>query len=355
VGQFFLVFSLLLIILSLLPFIKNQHWIFRVPEFLKIQLFIFQIMASIGLFIFTKKDIWFWFILLFQIVLMIYHAYLFARFIKFKPNQNKQVKLLKEIKIISANIYQFNKEYIRFKDFIRKEKPDIFVTIESNKDWELALRALEIEYPFTEKITLENTYGMHLYARIPIHKVTTHYFVADDIPSIEAHFKTEDGEEFVVFCAHPPPPSPTEEKTSKERDGDLMCIAKRTKELKKPTLVIGDFNTVAWSKISRLFQKNSELIDGRTGRGILATYHAKYWLFRAPLDLIFHSTTIFIKELIVSDYIGSDHFPICCIFCIKANNSSQEKQVETITKGEEKETALFIKKGKKEDSNNRKV
>lgn len=324
------------------------------PEFLKIQLSVFQLIASIGLFIFAAKDILFWLILLFQVILIIYHASLFARFIKFKPKKKLQIKSLKEIKVISANVYQFNTEFKKFKKFIRKEKPDIFVTIESNKDWEFELRDLEIEYPYNEKVTLENTYGMHLYAKIPLHKVSTHYFIADDIPSIEAHFKTEEGEEFVVFCVHPPPPSPTEERTSKERDGDLMCIAKRAKKINKPTLVIGDFNTVAWSKISKLFQKNSELIDGRTGRGILATYHAKYWLFRAPLDLIFHSTTIFIKELNVLEYIGSDHFPICCIFCVHTNNGSQEKQVETITKEEKIETALFIEKGKKEDSKNRK-
>lgn len=352
-NSFFLVLSLLLITLSLLPFIKNQHWVFRVPEFFKIQLFILQITATTGLFIFAEKSILFWLIVLCQVLLIFYHAYLLGRFIKLKPKQYKQTKNLKEIKVISANIYQFNKEFNRFKDLIRKEKPAIFVTIESNKDWELALRDLENDYPYTEKVTLENTYGMHLYAKMPLYKVTTHYFVADDLPSIEAHFKTEDGEEFVVFCAHPPPPSPTEERTSKERDGDLMCIAKRAKEINKPTLVIGDFNTVAWSKISKLFQKNSEFIDGRIGRGILATYHAKYWLFRAPLDLVFHSTTIFIKELKVLEYICSDHLPICCVFNINQSNVTQEKEVETINKEEQKETAAFIEKGKKENSNNR--
>ena len=43
--------------------------------------------------------------------------------------------------------------------------------------------------------------------------------------SIEAKLKTKDGYEFVFFGVHPPPPSPTEEKTSK--DGDLLSIAKK--------------------------------------------------------------------------------------------------------------------------------
>lgn len=354
-SVFFLILSVLLIFLSVLPHIKNQHWFFRAPEFIKIQLVIFQIIATIGLFIFTERDPWFWVVLLLQVALISYHAYLLARFTRFYKKLPKGKKYVEDLKVISANIYQFNQEFGKFKDLIRKEDPDIFVTIESNKDWEIAIRDLEVEYPYTEKITLENTYGMHLYAKIPFQKVTTHYFVSEDIPSIEAHFKSKEGHDFVVFCVHPPPPSPTEEETSKERDGDLMCIAKHTKEINKPTLVIGDFNAVAWSKISELFRKNSGLIDGRNGRGILASYHAKYWFFRAPLDLVFHSTTIFLKELRVLEYIGSDHFPICCVFCIDAFDASQESDVETITKEEKEKTAILIEEGIKEDSDNRTV
>ena len=68
-----------------------------------------------------------------------------------------------------------------------------------------------------------------------------------------------------------------------------------------------------------------------------------FWIY------FFLSTTIFIRELNVLEYIGSDHFPICCFFCIHPKNSSQEKQVEKITKEEKIETALFIEKGKKEE------
>ncbi|WP_299764924.1 endonuclease/exonuclease/phosphatase family protein [uncultured Dokdonia sp.] len=352
--DFFLIASILLIIFSLLPFVRNQHWIFRVPEFFKIQLLFLQIIASIGLLIFMERNSWFWLLIGSQVLFIIYHTYLLSQFTKFykkKPLTPKND--FKKIKIISANIYQYNQKFERFKDLIKKERPDIFITIESNKDWEIAMCNLETEYPYTEKVTLENTYGMHLYAKIPFQKVTTHYFVSNDIPSIEAHFTDEYGNDFVVFSVHPPPPSPTEEVTSKERDGDLMSIAKRAKEIKSPVLVIGDFNTVAWSRIAKLFIKNSGLIDGRSGRGILASYHAKYWFFRAPLDLVFHSPTIFLNELKVLEYIGSDHFPISTIFSIDISNRSQEKDVEIITKEEKKETVKLIKEGIKEKSANR--
>lgn len=333
-----------------MPFIKHQHWVFRTAEFIKIQLIILQLVTIVGLFVFTQKSTLFWCIFTIQILLILYHSYLLLHYTKFYKIKHKGADHPSKTKIISANIYQFNKHYNRFIDLIERQQPDIFVTMESNKDWEVALQKLEKQYPHTQKATLENTYGMHLYSKIPFESVKTHFFVADDVPSMEAHFKTEDGEDFILFCVHPPPPSPTEEETSKERDGDLLSVAKLVKKTKKPTLVIGDFNSVAWSTISKLFRKNSELIDGRKGRGILASFHAKYLFLRAPLDLVFHSTTVFINELRVLENIGSDHFPICCVFSIDKNNSSQEDEVETISEEEKIETQKIIEQGKNEKS-----
>ena len=349
-GTLFIILSILLILISILPFIKHQHWVFRTAEFIKIQLILLQLITIVGLFVFTKKNTLFWSVFTIQILLILYHSYLLLHYTKFYKIKHKRAHHPNKTKIISANIYQFNKHYNRFINLIEQQQPDIFVSMESNKDWEVALQKLEKQYPHTQKVTLENTYGMHLYSKIPFESVKTHFFVADDVPSIEAHFKTEDGKDFILFCVHPPPPSPTEEETSKERDGDLLSVAKLVKRTNKPTLVIGDFNSVAWSTISKLFRKNSELIDGRKGRGILASFHAKYWFLRAPLDLVFHSTTVFINELRVLKNIGSDHFPICCVFSIDKNNSLQVDEVETISEDEKIETEKIIEQGKNEES-----
>lgn len=86
---------------------------------------------------------------------------------------------------------------------------------------------------------------MHLYSKIKLEEEHIHFFVADDLPSIEIKFKSKNHKMVSVFAVHPPPPSPTEETTSKERDGDLLSIAKQVKKNNLPTVVIGDFNTVA--------------------------------------------------------------------------------------------------------------
>ncbi|RRN76456.1 endonuclease/exonuclease/phosphatase family protein, partial [Pseudoxanthomonas sp. SGD-10] len=339
------------------PFVQNQHWVFRVPEFLKLQILVLQVIVFTLTLVFVEGTTLVWIIQVAQLLLIAYHVFVLMRYTKFwrRTKSTESVDDSKKVKIISCNVYQFNKEYSRFIDLIEKEKPDIFLTMESNKDWEQAMRVLEKDYPSYEKVTLENTYGMHFYTKLKVHKLETHYFVADDLPSIEAHLETPCGEQFVFFGVHPPPPSPTEEENSKERDGDLLCVAKKVRDYKMPVLVTGDFNNVAWAKSSILFKKTSELIDARIGRGILATFHAKYWFFRVPLDLVFHSADIFIDRLVIYPSVGSDHFPLGCTFYINKQSEVQEEDIKHLEEGEMQEVNELIEEGKEEDSDNREV
>lgn len=350
-----IVLSCLLILLSVLPFIQNQHWIFRVAEFLKMQLLFLQMVVFITTLFFTKDNPILWYFQGAQFLLIVYHIYILMRYTKFwkTPLYKLTEKASDKIKIISCNIYQYNEEYHRFIALIHKEKPDIFLTMESNIDWEKAMRVLEKDYPNYEKVTLENTYGMHFYTKLKINRKQTHYFVADDLPSIEAELETEDGHRFIFFAAHPPPPSPTEEDNSKERDGDLLAIAKKVRDYKLPVLVTGDFNNVAWAKSSILFKKTSRLIDARIGRGVLSTFHTKHWFFRVPLDLLFHSPDIFIDKLFIYPSIGSDHFPMGCTFHIDKHSDEQENRIEHLEKGEMQEVNELIQEGKEEESDNR--
>lgn len=347
----------LLAVLSVLPKIPSTHWIFRVADFAKIQITYFSFFAFAAGFLFPKDE-WWWYSQGILFAIIIFHGITLIKYTRYYPVKkisNSKETSSKHLKIISANVYQFNKEYSRFTDLITKNKPDVFFTMESNADWENALRILETDYPFHHKVTLENTYGMHFYSKLKIEKAETHYFVADDIPSVEAHLKTEDGFEFVFFGIHPPPPSPTEEKTSKERDGDLLSVAKKVKKLKKPVLVIGDFNNVAWSKSSVLFRKISHLIDPRVGKAFVSTFHAKYRLLRFPIDLMFHSENIFIEELKTLDNFGSDHLPVFCEFYIDHFIDDQKEQIEKAATDEKAEAEEMIEEGIEEESDRNKV
>lgn len=345
----YLVISALLLILTVLPKIPNPHWIFRFPDFGKIQITYFIIITLIVGF-FTKNE-YLWYVQSVLFIMLIFHG---ITLIKYTPlykvkKHARNERSSEKYHLISANVYQFNTDFDQFIYLIRKNNPEMFLTMESNADWEKALQVLENEYPYQHKVTLENTYGMHFYSKIKIEESKTHFFVADDIPSIEAHLKTEDGYSFVFFGVHPPPPSPTEEETSKERDGDLLSVAKRVQEIEKPVIVVGDFNNVAWSRSSILFRKTSHLIDPRVGHAFVSTFHAKSRLLRFPIDLMFHSEDIFIDNLKTLESFGSDHLPVYCEFYIDHHNNDQEDCVEEADAEEIAEAEEIIIEGKKED------
>lgn len=350
-----IVLSLLIIVISILPFIPNQHWVFRVPEFMKLQLLCCQAVIFPLTFYFAKEHSWLWAVQFIQLLFIGHHIYILIRYTSIwrKPVRIQHSTSSESIYILSCNVYQFNTEYQRFVDLVQNEQPDMFLTMESNKDWLHALQVFEQDYPYRQYHTTEDTYGMHLFSKLKFKRIKTNFFVADDVPSMEAIVETEDGYQFLFFAVHPPPPSPTEEATAKERDGDLLSIAKRIRTQKLPAVVMGDFNTVAWAKTSKLFRKTSKLIDARIGRGILATFHAKYFFFRVPLDLCYHSPEIFIKELKVHPTVGSDHYPVKCEFHIDHYNDEQEERVVDLEKGEMEVVNDYIEEGVEEESENR--
>lgn len=342
------------IIFSILPLVRNQHWIFRVLEFARFQVAILQLIVLVlGLLFFTPKTLIFWATAAVTLALIINHVVILIPYTviyKRKPVQ-KISKNSDLISIISVNVYQFNKDYQQLITLINEAQPDILLTMESNQAWEDALTVIENDYPNFKKVPLENTYGIHFYTRLKVENIKVNYFISDDLPSIEASLLTENGERFTFFGVHPPPPSPTEEDTSKERDGELLAVAKAVREVNSPVIVTGDFNNVAWARSSILFRKTSELIDPRIGRGFVATFHAKYRLLRFPIDLFFHSTDIFIQDFKTLRNIGSDHLPLYCSFSINKEEDLQEDEVETLHEDDLEQVDELIEKGIEEDGN----
>jgi endonuclease/exonuclease/phosphatase (EEP) superfamily protein YafD len=121
--------------------------------------------------------------------------------------------------------------------------------------------------------------------------------------------------------AHPVPPGLQERtvssdntekrRDSRERDAELMLVARHVQQdSDNRWIVTGDFNDVAWSGTTRLFADLSDLKDPRRGRRLLSTYHAKYPLWRYPIDHLFVSDGFHLVDLERVKVLGSDHFGI---------------------------------------------
>lgn len=338
----------LMVVLAFLPKFPYQHWVFRIASFGKIHLTALQILILLFGFLSLESNYYFIVAQLILAITVVHNVKILFPYIVLK---NKKVIADGNdfISIISVNVYQFNKEYHLLIDLIGKHQPDILLTLESNQDWQSALETIEEKYPNYKKIALENTYGMHFYTKLEVEDIEVNYFVSNDIPSIAAKIKTNNGIPFMFYGIHPPPASPTEESTSKEKDGELLSIAKKVKKETLPTVVIGDFNSVAWSRITKLFTKISGLKDARIGRGFISTFPAHYRFFKIPLDLMYHSNQIKVRKIKTLESINSDHLPLYVDFCIDQKQHTNHTTSTTLMQ----EANELITEGRKEESDNR--
>lgn len=347
----YLILTVFLILATLFPFVPSPHWFFRGFDFGKVQFLILQIVVFLLADWLLIPDPGFWILQALLLLCILYNSFVLFKYTPFYKVEGRDISepLSDIVTLLSANVYQFNTDYSRFIDLIKREKPDIFLTMESNHDWGKALETLKKEYPNHCVVPLENTYGMHLFTKLEMVKSEVHYFVAEDIPSIEVELKTREGYKFTFFGVHPPPPSPTEEENSKERDGELLSVAKKLRKNRKTTVVVGDFNNVAWAKSSVLFRKTSETVDPRIGRGLISTFHADYWFMRFPIDQLYHTPDIFVKELKVLEHFGSDHLPLFCSFYINKHDDAQEELVEELEQEDAEEVNEMIREGIEEE------
>lgn len=333
-----------MIVLSVLPLTRFKHWAFRGPEFAKIQILILQVLTVIwSFFIWNTDDSIFLILWIATLCVIGYHAYILIEFTPLVKNKNNLLghrdRNKPAISILSANVLQDNTQYSDFLNLVHKNDPDIILTMESNHAWKEALAPLEEKYPHNILIPLENTYGMLFYSKLEIAWHEVQYLISDEIPSIEAKVLDSSGKVFTFIGIHPPPPSPSEEDTSKVRDAEMMKLAEKLyKRSDETIMVVGDFNNVAWAKSSRRFRKVSGLIDPRRGRGLVSTFPTWSDWLAVPIDLMYHSRDIFILNFNKLEDFGSDHYPLLCNLVIeteKAENFDEDPTVEDFEKMQE--------------------
>ena len=307
-------FSAIAVLATLAPLLKKDDWWIRAFDFPRVQITVFTIMVSVALFLAYGKNL-FWHYLpgLALIACAGYQLqkiYPYTWLAKKQVMKNRQAPKDSKISILVANILTPNRRVSDLLKIIEAKSPDIVLTLESDRWWQQQLQPLEDDYPYTVKMPLENTYGMHLYSKLELVAPEVKFLVEDDVPSVHTSIKMRTGHHTRLYCLHPRPPSPTESETSTERDAELLMVAKHIKKADTSAIVAGDLNDVAWSHTTRLFQEISGLLDPRVGRGFFSTFHAKYPFVRWPLDHIFHTNDFTLISIERLPYFGSDHFPL---------------------------------------------
>ena len=219
---------------------------------------------------------------------------------------------------------------------MKEEDPDVILTLETDAWWAAQLGPLEERYPHTVKKPLDNTYGMLLHARLELVEPEVKFLFEEGVPSIHTQVRLPSGRLVYLHALHPKPPFPSEDTDTTERDAELLLVGRLVRNRDAPTIVAGDLNDVAWSYTTDLFQKASGLLNPRNGRGMFNTFHAKYPVFRCPLDHVFHPDHFKLIALKRLPYFGSDHFPVLVHLQYEDGAAAEQEEPVADRKSEEK-------------------
>lgn len=313
-GALLLVLSLVFIVATALPFIRSDEWWIRMFDFPRTQIALGGLCTAVLLLwsrglqggVETAA-----FILL--VLCISYQGY---KMYPYTPLASPQVLTSNQqrpgarFSLLIANVLQENRNVNEYLQIVQAADPDILLTMETDAWWAGQLAVLDDKYPDTVKYPLENCYGMLLHSGLKLRNAAIKFLVEEDIPSIHTEVELASGEVIALHCLHPRPPHPPTDQDATERDAELLIVGKEVAATEAPTLVAGDLNDVAWSHTTKLFQKISQLLDPRIGRGMYNTFNAKIPFVRWPLDHVFHSNHFKLVKLERLSSFGSDHFPV---------------------------------------------
>lgn len=280
-----------------------------------------------------------------------------------KDNSNR-------ISLLVYNVLSDNRKADVLLELIRESDPDLILLSETTPWWLEQLAGLENNYPYKLLQPQDNNYGMLLYSRLELVNPEIRFLIESEVPSLRSQVRLESGVLVTLYGVHPRPPglerpedgeedrveqadeeneNEDEREDSDKRDAELMLVAKEIKKLEDvPVIVAGDFNDVAWSHTTHLFQRTGGLLDPRVGRGLLNTYDTRNRLLRYPLDHAFALKHFLLVDLRLLPDIGSDHFPLYVVIDYDADAAASNEEPQPDT-GDAQEAEEAINKGKSND------
>ncbi|MBK7429162.1 MAG: endonuclease/exonuclease/phosphatase family protein [Saprospiraceae bacterium] len=344
----FRILSAGMVLVSIIPMIRNEYWMYRIVEFPRAQKWVLNVVLLIVyvLYIFPF-EFWDGVFLGMLSVNLIYLSYQIYPYLPIARKQIQSIPADKKpaIRLMIFNVYQYNDHFEKLIYLVHKCDADVILLVETDAQWkEKCVAGFGDMYAFKILEDREDTYGMLLFSRLELKNTKLRYLIKDFVPSISTEIILEGGRAIKLYALHPAPPVPSESRYSTERDAEILMVGKEASEDTLPVIVAGDLNDVAWSYSTDLFLKISKLLDPRRGRGFYNTFHAKHFWARWPLDHVFCSGHFRVQKMERLPASGSDHFPIFIqlyLSRVEKDEEALEAKAEDIELAEEK-----IEKGK---------
>ena len=230
------------------------------------------------------------------------------------------------LSVMIANVELGNRESAPLLKAVKNQQPDLFLAMETDGWWDKALQPIAADMPYTMQKITGSYYGIQFFSRLPLIDPTIHYFANRDTPSVVTGVSLRNGETVTFMGMHPKPPIPGQ--SSLGRDAELYAAGQMLKDEAPPAILAGDLNSVPWEQAVERMRRIAGLTDPRRGYGYVATWNAKRWWVKWPLDNIFDRGGFSVMSLERLEAFGSDHYPYVVRLCRDTSSTFENPEPE---------------------------
>lgn len=304
----------LLLVATILPLWPTSRWWVRLCDFPRFQIVVLAAAVILLLSILNRPlstlDV---IIILLLAVALLWQLSWIWRYLPLAPVEvescSEAPDATNRLSLLTANVLQTSRDAEGFLEIVAAQNSDLILAVETDEWWCARLQeGLSARYPHKLIYPLSNGYGMTLFSRFELVEPAIRFLVDDAVPSIKARVRLRSGSLVDLFGLHPQPPAPQQD--SSQRDTELVRVGLEIAHNRRPAVVLGDLNDVAWSPTTSRFKEVGGLVDPRRGRGFFNTYPARLPGLRYPLDYVFHTPHFAICEMRVLPRFRSDHLAL---------------------------------------------
>ncbi|MBM7070084.1 endonuclease/exonuclease/phosphatase family protein [Actibacterium sp. 188UL27-1] len=301
--------ALCVVISTLLPLTKSVTWWVRMWDFPRVQIAgvaLLALFVSLPFTVSLKP--------LLSTVFVAVTVYQGLQIFPYTPLAQTEIDIApapspdEEMTLLSVNVLMENERHDDLIVILQRENPDVLLLMETDEAWNTALSNVLSRYPTVEAHIADDHYGLIFATRLQTARVEMLWPAGDDTPAIRAVLTSPSGVDFNFIGLHPRPPVPGNK--TEVRDKQIKDAALMTQSSERPTVVMGDFNDVAWSWTTKRFKDYGDLLEPRVGRGMISSFHADYPVMRLPIDQIFMTKDVGLVSFRRLENFGSDHFPM---------------------------------------------
>jgi len=211
------------------------------------------------------------------------------------------------LRLMSFNVFGFNRQDARMLEYVRRERPDVLVLLEITPEWLPSIRQLAADYPHRWINAGNAVTGIAVLSRAAPQHSNTLDLARNGVPSYLLTFES-DGGSISVLGTHLS--WPFGEHNAKVRNSQLAALAQLARDHTGPLVIVGDLNITSFSPVFQQALREGGLRRCVPDAGLTPTWPARVPPLFIQIDHCLATAGVQAWGFEVGEYLGSDHYPI---------------------------------------------